>query len=84
MNNKKGFTLVEVLAVITILGLLSGIAIISVSRLIEKNRLNYYQSQEKLLKLAGQTYAENNRNKMPKEVGNISLVKLRTLKEGFI
>jgi len=46
MKNKKGFTLVEVLAVITLLGLLSSIAIVSISRY----RLKALEDEKKSLR----------------------------------
>ncbi len=42
MKNKKGFTLVEMLAVIVILGLLMAIAVQSVTKYIEKSRRDTY------------------------------------------
>ena len=42
MNNKKGFTLIEMLAVIVILGLLMAIAIPTVTKTIEKSKRKTY------------------------------------------
>ena len=42
MNNKKAFTLMELLAVIIILGLLMAIAIPSISKYIEQSRKKTY------------------------------------------
>ena len=39
MINAKGFTLVEVLAVVVILGIITGIATLSVNKIIEKSKL---------------------------------------------
>ena len=38
MRNKKGFTLVELLAVILILGILSAIAAVSVNKVIQNSK----------------------------------------------
>ena len=44
MDNKKGFTLVELLATITILGILLGIAIPSVMGYMNRGKETYYHS----------------------------------------
>ena len=45
--NKKGFTLVELLAVITILGILMSVAIGAVSWILESAKDNFYKTLEK-------------------------------------
>ena len=37
-KNKKGFTLIEILAAVTILGILSIVAIVSVNKVIQKSK----------------------------------------------
>ena len=44
--NKKGFTMVELLAVVTILGVLAIVAIPSTKYLIERGKENYYVAQK--------------------------------------
>ena len=52
----KGFTLVELLATIIILGLLVSIAYVSVSSILNSGDDSYYESQENMLVLAGREY----------------------------
>ena len=79
MNKKHGFTLIELLAVIVIIGILSGISIISLNKIFEKNRKNYYVSQEKMLLLAGKNYAQDYKNELPKEIGQMRKITLESL-----
>ncbi|MBP3800377.1 MAG: prepilin-type N-terminal cleavage/methylation domain-containing protein, partial [Bacilli bacterium] len=50
MLNKKGITLVELMAAIAIVGILSGIAIMSVTKYQEKTRKDVYKNHETNLK----------------------------------
>ena len=54
--NKKGFTLVELLAVIVIVGVLLYTAIINIGRLITKNQKNAYDNHEKRMVSAARNY----------------------------
>ena len=80
-GNKKGFTLVEILAAITILGILSTIAIVSVNKIIQSGKEKHYKTAEKNLILAGQSYVQENRSELPKTIGQKKIVYLKTLKE---
>ena len=53
--NQKGFTLVELLAVITILALLMGVAVGAVSWVLGMAEERFYESLEKDLVLAGES-----------------------------
>ena len=82
---KKGFTLVELLATIIILGLLVTIAYVSVTSILNKGNDSYYESQENMLVLAGREYFADHRSELPKEIGDTSTVTLETLiKEKYI
>ena len=56
--NKKGFTLIELLATITILGILSGLAVNAVTRYKEKTIKESYETMEKTVYDAAQTYIQ--------------------------
>ncbi len=80
-KDKKGFTLVEILAAVTILGILSIIAVVSVNNVIQKSKENYYKSAEDNLELAGQSYVQQNRSALPKAVGQKVKIPLKILVE---
>lgn len=73
--------MVEILAAVTILGLLSIVAVVSVNRIIQKAKQNHYITAEDTLKIAGQSYVQQNRNSLPKTIGQKKRVYLKTLVE---
>ena len=77
--NNKGFSMVEILAVVVILGVLSTIGIVSVTKLIENSRRHYYDAQEDQLVLAAQSYANDNKNVLPKTIGQTNTIYLDKL-----
>ena len=64
----KGFTLVELLAVIVIISLLSGLAIIGFKSFYSSAEDRYYNALESNILLAGNDYFEDHRGELP--VGN--------------
>ncbi len=54
--NGKGFSLVELLGVIVILGILSGVAVIAVSRYLNKAKTQSYEIMEESVYSAAQNY----------------------------
>lgn len=59
MKNKNGFTLVELLVVISIILILGLIVTHKIIKTIENNKLKIYKEQEKRLEEAGLKYIQN-------------------------
>lgn len=68
--NKKGFTLVELLATIAIMGIMSGIAIMGVGRIIRRSRINYYKAEKNMIEIAAKNYFADHRSLLPKKANN--------------
>ena len=79
--NKKGFTLVEIIGVVAILGIVSVVGLVSVNSIIKKGKEEHYVAAEQNLKLTAESYAQTNRDYLPKNVGEKKKVTLRTLVE---
>jgi prepilin-type N-terminal cleavage/methylation domain-containing protein len=79
--SKKAFTLVELLAVIVILGILIGVAVNGVANLIRKSKETSYAQQEKNVVMAAETYVQENKSDMPKDIGESVNVSVNTLKD---
>ena len=81
IKNNKGFSMVEILAVVVILGVISTIGIVTITKLVDNSRIHYYQTQEEQLVLAAQSYANDNKNILPKTVGEMRIITLKELRE---
>ena len=81
MKNKNGFSLVELLAVIVILGILSIVGISAVTRLIEKSRIEKENQEFKTAVLATKNYLQLNNDLAPKSTGESVRITLLELKE---
>lgn len=75
---KKGFTLVELLAVIVMLAIILAIAVPTISGLIDNTALSAYASNEKLMINATKNYLASNQG-MPTTINNSVLVTLNQL-----
>ncbi len=75
----KGFTLIEMLATIIILGILVTIVLLSANRLISSSNLEYYNTSEKMMILASKDYFADYRSYLPKEVNGTTRVLLSAL-----
>ena len=51
MKNNKGFSLIEILATIVIIGIVSTVGIVSVNSMINKSRQHFYESQKQQMVL---------------------------------
>lgn len=79
MKNKNGFTMIELLAVIAILGIISTIAIAGIQGILNRTKVSYLDNQNKMVVLAGKNYYADHRSRLPKVIGPIHKVSLQTL-----
>ncbi len=75
----KGFTLVELLAVIVVLAVILAIAIPSVLNIIEQSRKDVFTKSEDMLANAAKTYLTSNNSLLPTNIGESSVIYLTTL-----
>lgn len=81
INNKKGFTMVELLATIVILGILSSMAIVAVTKVIVKSKDTKMIQQKNSLEMAAKSYLEANRDRLPKGIGEERIIYAYELKD---
>ncbi len=87
MRNNKGFTLVELLATIAIIGIMSGIAVMSVSRILNNAKQKYYSSLRSTIISASKSYYGDHRTLLPakknegREIPIQTLIKYKYLSE---
>ncbi|MEG0995103.1 MAG: type II secretion system protein [Bacilli bacterium] len=76
--NKKGFTLIELMAVITILGILLLIAVPSVSKYLTQSQESAYHDLEKTIENASKNYLIDNQDliPLPNETKKVELANL--------
>lgn len=79
MKNKKGFTLVELLAVILLVGILLLIAVPTIVKYLNRGKNSYYSSIEEEMKVAGVEYMETYRTLLPRNIGHVKTVTLEEL-----
>ena len=81
MIKKKGFTMIELLAAIVILGILSVTTIVAATKLTEKARKEDERQYEQTLKMAAESYMQANPSELPKVIGETTFVTAKELKE---
>ena len=82
LMNKNGFTIIEVLTAFLIVGLISGIGVVSYNFIYDITKDNYYRILKSHLLLAGNDYFENHRGEI---VGSTLSVPIdRLVKGGYI
>ncbi|MDO5003870.1 MAG: prepilin-type N-terminal cleavage/methylation domain-containing protein [bacterium] len=69
MKNNKGFTLTELLVTIVIIGVLSSVGIVSITKLRKNQEIKFNNSQLQVFKQAAQTYFTDNKEKLPLDFG---------------
>ena len=84
MLNKKGFTLVELLATIAIIGILSGIAIMAVTKYQQNARKELYSNYEKNLKSAATNYYTIHTGDIPASSESVTLDLNKLMEENLI
>lgn len=81
--NKKGFTLVELLAVIVLLGLIALIAAPAITGIIKQSKDSLSDSQKSSIELSAKNWATDNMSSLPAD-GDCIWVRLSTLQaEGY-
>ena len=68
MKNRKGFTIIELLAVIVILGLLMVVAIPAINKTLADFRIKYYTKLENSLEAACKSYISDKKSAKPTEL----------------
>ena len=81
--NKKGFTLIEILAVVVKLGLLTSVAISGTMRYLEKTREKAYEALEQTLHSAAENYIID-RGVLVPTTGGLTLTSAQLIETGFI
>lgn len=86
MKNKKGFTLVELIAVITIISLVSLLSFVSLTKLIKEGEKREIESFEISVKNAAQVFIETDKEKLDhiKENGKYEFNFMMLVDKGYI
>lgn len=82
--NKKGFTLIELMAVITILVILSLIIVPLVDRSVKKSKDDMYRIQVENIRLAGEGYFSDHVTSRPSMGSYCSVSLAELVSEGYI
>ncbi len=81
---KRGFTLIELMAVIVVLGIIATISIISVDKIIKDNKETTYNAQVATIEDAARTWGVKHIKELPDEDGKSISVPLLYLKNDGI
>lgn len=81
MKKEKGFTLIEVLAVVIIIGILLLLVVPNVYRYLKRGTDEYYKNLENTVSLSGKDYFNDYRALLPKYINNVAVLTLEELVE---
>ncbi|WP_050181220.1 type II secretion system protein [Domibacillus robiginosus] len=82
-KNEKGYTLIELLAVVLILGIISAVAVVGIGRLIEQSKERAFVAQALHLKEAAVLFVTNERVERPDTLpGSVTYKEL--YEKGFV
>ena len=84
MKNNKAFTLIELLAVVTILTILALVITPIVDRNIKKSKETAYLSQIENIRMAGEAYYSDNFLLKPTESNSTTITLQQLISEGYI
>lgn len=84
MNKNEGFTLIEMIAALIIIGLLLLIAVPSIAKLLEKNRQSYYRNIDEIINKSAISYITEKQSLRPKRGGNTSVCLLALEEEDYL
>ena len=73
--------MVEIIATVAILGVISTVAVIAVTNIIEQGKIKHYETTEKTIQMSAESYAQANRKYLPKNVGDKKQIYLKQLEE---
>lgn len=79
--NKKAFTLVELIAVLVLLGVLGLIATVTISNTLKENKEELYNIQIENIKDSAKLWASENVFKLPSEDGEYLIITLGQLRQ---
>lgn len=82
--NKKGFTLVEMLATVTLLGVLVSLAVVSYTRYVKSTRQAVYNDYEETLKAASTNYFLNNTGMLHKKGSETKVLATTLLNQNYL
>lgn len=82
MKNKKGFTLIEIIGAVIILGIIAIFAVVTYTNSLKGFREDYYKETERTLENSGKEFFNDYRNYRPDMVLGAQKVLLKTLVSG--
>ncbi len=84
--NKKGFTMIELMATITLLGVMLTLAVVSVSKYLNKARDTVYKDYEDTLKNATTDYFLNHTGLLPEinDANGTKVLATTLINEGYL